>query len=71
MSASLAKQRATFKDIKDKLHTARIMFFLRHPAQLCITINGDRHLFDTPAAAEIFYDQIKGNFPANTDEEEG
>ena len=71
MSASLAKQRATFKDIKAKLYADGIAFSLRHPARLCITVNGDKHLFDTPAAAETFYDQIKGNFPANTDEEQG
>lgn len=67
MSASLAKQRATFKDIKAKLYTAGITFSLRHPARLCITVNGDKHIFDTPEAAETFYDKMKGNCPANTD----
>ena len=66
MSAGLAKQRATFKNIKAKLYAAGITFSLRHPARLCITANGETHLFNTPEAAETFYERIKGNFPANT-----
>lgn len=69
MSANLAKQRATLKDIKAKLYTAGISFSLRQPARLCIAVNGDKRLFDTPEAAGTFYDQIKGNFPANMNEE--
>ncbi|KAG7255322.1 LOW QUALITY PROTEIN: hypothetical protein CRUP_013651 [Coryphaenoides rupestris] len=65
MSASLAKQRAMFKDIKAKLHKAGITFALRHPARLCITINGDTRQFNTPAAAESFYEQIRGNSVVN------
>lgn len=59
MSASLAKQQATFNDIKAKLHKAGITFTLRHPARLCITIDSDKQHFDTPAAAETFYEQIR------------
>lgn len=70
MSASLAKQRATFRDIKAKLYTAEITFSLCHPARLCVTFNGEKHLFNTPEAAETFYKQIKGSFPANADEEQ-
>lgn len=57
MSASLAKQRATFKDIKAKLYAAGITFSLHYPARLCITVNGNKHLFDSPAAAEGFYEK--------------
>lgn len=59
MSASLAKQRAAFQDIKVKLHNAGIMFALRHPARLCITVDGNKHHFDTADAAEAFYKQLK------------
>lgn len=70
MSASLAKQRATFKDIKAKLHAAGIAFSLRYPARLCVTVNGNRHLFDTPASAERYFEQIKGNFPTSNEEQD-
>lgn len=71
ISASLAKQRATFRDIKAKLYTAGITFSLHPPARLCVTFNGDKHFFNTPEAAETFYRQINGSFATNTDEEQG
>ncbi|XP_075315187.1 uncharacterized protein l1td1 [Odontesthes bonariensis] len=43
-SAALARRRAAFRDIKAKLYKDGIVFALRHPARLCITIDGNKHL---------------------------
>ena len=53
MLFTVVKQQATFKDIKAKLYTTGITFSLRHLAHLCITVNGDKHLFNTPEVDKI------------------
>lgn len=54
-SASLAKQRAAFNDIKQELYRKRVRFGLLHPARLRVAFEGETVYFDTPDEARAFY----------------
>ena len=54
-SATLARRRAEFKDVKAQLYQAGVKFGLIHPAKLRITFQGSAHTFDTPDAALQFF----------------
>ncbi|KAK9535992.1 hypothetical protein VZT92_005817 [Zoarces viviparus] len=57
MSASLAKKRAAFNDIKQELYRKGVRFGLLHPARLRVTFEGETVYFDTPEEAKAFYDR--------------
>ena len=54
-SATLARRRAEFKDVKAQLYQAGVKFGLIHPAKLRITFQGSAHTFDTPDAGLQFF----------------
>lgn len=56
-TVDVAKQRAAFSSIKQKLRTAEVKYGLLFPAHLQLTLNGERHIFNTPGAAETFYQE--------------
>lgn len=55
-SVEVGRKRAAFKDVKSLLYQKRIKFALLYPAQLQVTHEGRKHRFDTPEAAQKFYD---------------
>ena len=55
-SASLARRRAAFNDVKARLYRKNIRFGLLHPARLRVDYEGQTLYFDSPAAAQAFYD---------------
>uniref|UniRef100_A0AAV2IXD3 Uncharacterized protein n=1 Tax=Knipowitschia caucasica TaxID=637954 RepID=A0AAV2IXD3_KNICA len=57
MTPEVGKMRAAFTDIKRKLHDAGVSYSLFFPAKLVVTVKGERHSFDSPQAAESFYQQ--------------
>ncbi|CAL9706579.1 unnamed protein product [Knipowitschia caucasica] len=57
MTPEVGKMRAAFNDIKRKLRDAGVSYSLFFPAKLVVTVKGERHSFDSPQAAESFYQQ--------------
>uniref|UniRef100_A0A8P4G1W7 L1 transposable element RRM domain-containing protein n=1 Tax=Dicentrarchus labrax TaxID=13489 RepID=A0A8P4G1W7_DICLA len=57
MSPEVSRQRAAFNPVKRKLREANVTYSLFYPARLAINVDGIRHSFDSPKAAEDFYDQ--------------
>ncbi len=56
-TVDVAKQRAAFSSIKQKLRAAEVRYGLLFPARLQLTFNGEKHIFNTPGAAEKFYEE--------------
>lgn len=67
-TVDVAKQRATFSNIKRKLQAADIKYGLLFPARLQLTFNNEKHVFNTPEAAEKFYkEHIASSLPPELD----
>lgn len=58
-SATLAKKRASFNNVKSLLYRDGIRFGLLYPARLRVTMNGQSQIFDSAEEAERFYRQHK------------
>ncbi len=58
--ASVAKKRASFNNVKGLLYKRGVRFGMIYPARRRVSHNGSEHYFNSPEAAERFYDQ---NFP--------
>jgi len=56
-SATVAKKRAAFNQMKALLFKKEIRFGMIFPARLRVTFNGVSHTFDSPEQAEQFYEQ--------------
>lgn len=54
-TVDVAKQRAAFANIRQKLQDATVKYGLFFPARLQITFNNEKYLFTTLEAAEKFY----------------
>ena len=57
MSPEVSRQRAAFNPVKRKLREANVTYSLFYPARLTISLDGIRHSFGSPEAAEDFYNQ--------------
>ncbi len=57
MSPEVTRLRTAFNSVKRKLCEANITYSLFYPARLAITVDGFRHSFDSPQAAEEFFNQ--------------
>lgn len=57
MSPEVSRQRAAFNPVKRKLREAKVTYSLFYPARLAVSLDGMRHSFDSPKAAEDFYNQ--------------
>lgn len=57
MSPEVTRLRAAFNSVKRKLREANITYSLFYPVRLAITVDGVRHSFDSPQAAEEFFNQ--------------
>ena len=57
MSLEVSRQRATFNPVNRKLQEANVTYSLFYPARLTISLDGIRHSFGSPEAAEDFYNQ--------------
>lgn len=55
LPVEVSKLRATFNGIKAKLREAKIEYSLLYPAVLAVKLDGVRHTFNSPQAAEEFY----------------
>lgn len=55
LPAEVSKLRATFNTVKAKLREAKIEYSLYYPAVLVVNLNGVRRTFNSPQAAEEFY----------------
>ncbi len=62
VSAELHKKRKRFdtvkKDFRD-LNILELRYGILHPATLCVTYKGKRHLFDNPPDAQRFLQDLK------------
>ncbi|KAF7645266.1 hypothetical protein LDENG_00207290 [Lucifuga dentata] len=57
ISATLAKKRAAFKNIKQLLYRRGLKFQLLHPARLQVLFEEETFVFGTPEEAQQFYNQ--------------
>lgn len=56
MTTSVAKERASFGDVKRSLYEKNVKFSLLFPARLRVDHGGVRRIFDCPMEAQKFYD---------------
>lgn len=56
-SASVARKRAAFNNVKSSLYKKGVRFGMLYPARLRVSLNGVDHYFDTPEKAELFFRQ--------------
>lgn len=61
VSLEVGKMRAAFNGVKRKFRDAGVTYSLYFPARLAVTVEGIRHTFDSPQAAQEFYDQKVAN----------
>ena len=59
-TVDVAKRRAAFTGIKQKLRAAQVRYGLLFPARLQLTFNNEKHIFNTPEAAEKYYEEKIG-----------
>lgn len=57
MSPEVGRRRAAFNPLKRKLREAKVTHSLFYPAKLAIIMDGVRHSFDSPKAAEDLFNQ--------------
>ena len=67
-SAEVARKRATFAPIKAQLKKEGLRFSLLFPAKLRVTVNGNKHEFNTPSEVAAFLESrcLQQNDPDET-----
>lgn len=57
VSPEVGRMRAVFNNVKRKFRDAGVTYSLYYPARFVVTMEGRRHPFDSPQAAQDFYDE--------------
>ena len=57
LSVGLAKKRAAFKDVKQRLYEKNVRFSLLYPARLRVHFDDQTFIFSSPEEAQEFYDR--------------
>ena len=67
ISAELLKRRKVFDSVKKELASLAIpslRYDIIHPAELLVTVSGERHIYDTAQGAEALARALKGDSQA-------